>query len=302
MKYFQGRFKIKQRGFFNFELTTKLMSESVPVICYLEEDKFKRVINLNAKQILVEVRGNKDYLEVCYFSLKQLNFKDKERLREVIKWIFCANLNLAGFYREMRQERALKPIIQELKGVKIIITPTFFEALVLSIIEQQIAYNVAQTLQTRFIRTFGKPFPYRNRTYYSFPLPEVLAEVPLEKIRKCGVSWKKAEYIKSLAKLITKEKLDLEKLKEEKDTQKIIQELIKLPGVGVWTAELAIVRAMPRYDVTPADDLGLRRAIAQLYFKNRKIVSQEEARRVTEKWSQWKGLVSFYLVMYFRKR
>ena len=80
------------------------------------------------------------------------------------------------------------------------------------------------------------------------------------------------------------------------DSEAIITELVKLKGVGRWTAELAILRGMHRLDAFPADDLGLRRSIAQRYQRGGKI-SAEEARKIAEQWGEWKGLAAYYLLI-----
>ena len=64
---------------------------------------------------------------------------------------------------------------------------------------------------------------------------------------------------------------------------------------GVWTAELTLLRGLGRFEVFPADDFGLRRAIARYYCEGRTIEALE-ARQIAEKWGNWKGLAAFYLI------
>jgi DNA-3-methyladenine glycosylase II len=90
--------------------------------------------------------------------------------------------------------------------------------------------------------------------------------------------------------------LDLEKLKGYEHVEYIIAGLDKVRGVGVWTAELTILRGMQRFEAIPADDLGLRRVISHYYCSDRAI-SPGEARQIAAKWGKWKGLASFYLIV-----
>ena len=96
--------------------------------------------------------------------------------------------------------------------------------------------------------------------------------------------------------MIANGKLDVEGFKDYSDVQKIISELDKIRGIGIWTAELTTIRGMQKQEIIPADDLGLRRVISHYYFGDRKI-SGQEARRIAEKWGKWKGLASFYLIV-----
>ncbi len=84
-------------------------------------------------------------------------------------------------------------------------------------------------------------------------------------MQSCGLSQRKAEYIWGAAKLIADGKLDLERLKNQEDPDKIISELDAISGIGVWTAELTMLRGMQKLDALPADDLGVRRVISRYY-------------------------------------
>jgi DNA-3-methyladenine glycosylase II len=70
--------------------------------------------------------------------------------------------------------------------------------------------------------------------------------------------------------------------------------MVKIRGVGRWTAELTILRGLHRADAFPADDVGVRRFISQFYRKGEKI-STNEARVFAEQWGAWKGFVAYYL-------
>ena len=96
--------------------------------------------------------------------------------------------------------------------------------------------------------------------------------------------------------MVVEGKLDLEGFNRYDDAQRIISELDRIRGIGPWTAELTITRGTHKLDVIPADDLGLKRIISHYYYRDEKI-SGTEARKVAEKWGQWKGLAAFYLII-----
>ena len=84
---------------------------------------------------------------------------------------------------------------------------------------------------------------------------------------------------------------DLETIKTSKKADEIVEELDKIGGVGIWTAELTMLRGMNRLEALPADDLGLRRTISNYYFDGKSIKSAE-ARKIAENWGEWKGLAA----------
>jgi DNA-3-methyladenine glycosylase II len=145
-------------------------------------------------------------------------------------------------------------------------------------------------------KTFGNILKVDDKVYYAFPKPEKIASATVEQLRECGLSYKKAEYIRDISKMIADGILDLEKFKGYEDIDEIINELSKIRGIGVWTAELTMLRGLQKFDAIPADDLGLRRVISHYYCNDRKI-SGEEARRIAQNWGKWKGLAAFYLII-----
>jgi DNA-3-methyladenine glycosylase II len=156
--------------------------------------------------------------------------------------------------------------------------------------------KAAHSIERRIIKTFGSILNIGSHVYYAFPTPDQLNNAPADQLRGCGLSFRKIEYIKSISKLIVEGKLDLEKFKEYENIDKIIDELCKIRGIGKWTAELIVIRGLNRLDSFPADDIGIRRVISYYYCQGRKI-SSDEAREIANKWGNWKGLASFYLII-----
>jgi DNA-3-methyladenine glycosylase II len=190
----------------------------------------------------------------------------------------------------------MEKLVYRLRGLKSPITPTIFEALIDSIIEQQISLKAAHSIEMRLIKSFGDSMKVEGETYYAYPSPKNLAHLKLQDLRDCGVSFRKAEYIRDLSLDIMNGELELETIGELDNTQEMIEDLTKIRGVGVWTAELTLLRGLRRFDALPADDIGLRRAISHFYRDDAKI-SATEAREIASSWGEWKGLAGFYLIM-----
>ena len=222
--------------------------------------------------------------------------EDLERkARCLLSSILHLNLDLESFYKAVDSDRIMRELARLLRGLKSPSTPTVFEALVDSILEQQVSIKVAWVLENRLIKAFGDSLKVDGQTYYAFPEPAKLASLTVEDLRPLGLSARKAEYILGSSKLASNG-LDLEKFKNYTDPDKVIEELCRIRGIGVWTAELTMVRGMGMIDAIPADDLGLKRCISHYYCGDRKI-AEAEARKIAEAWKGWRGLASFYLIM-----
>ncbi|HHV39258.1 MAG TPA: DNA-3-methyladenine glycosylase 2 family protein [Tepidimicrobium sp.] len=142
--------------------------------------------------------------------------------------------------------------IDRIGMIKRRVEPNIFVALISSIISQQISTKAATTVRNRLIGLVGEL------------TPENIDKASLESIQQCGMSLRKAGYIKGIAEAVISKKMDLENLHNLTD-QQIKKELTSLKGVGEWTAEMLLINSLQRTDVLSYKDLGIRRGIMKLY-------------------------------------
>lgn len=160
-------------------------------------------------------------------------------------------------------------------------TEFLYEELVESIIGQQLSGKAADTIFKRFLSLYKGS---------KFPRPEELLKTDVEKLRSAGMSYSKASYIKNIAKAFKYKELDVKKLIKMTD-EEIIKELIKIKGVGKWTAEMILIFTFKREDVFSLGDAGLRRAIRNLY----KIEKDADILKLAEKWKPKRSFACWYL-------
>ena len=288
---------------FNFDLSALIFSGGDKQIHRYEEGRFWQALRVNGKLILTTVSSvgtvEKPELSVDLNSDWGITSEEASKSEALIRSIFNLDLDLKQFYEYVNVDRKMAEITKALRGLRSPATPTVYEALIDSIIEQQISLNVAHIFETAVTKTFGDALKINSDTYYAFPTPQRLAESTVEDLRRCRLSRRKSEYLIDISKLVASDDLNLERLKEYEDTADIILELDGIRGIGAWTAELTVLRGMHRFDVFPADDVGLRRHIAH-YYRNDERISSEEARSIAENWGRWKGLAAFYLIIAHR--
>lgn len=159
---------------------------------------------------------------------------------------------------------------------------THFEALVEAIVSQQLSVKAADTIFFRFVALFGK-----------FPKPEQILKMMDSKLREVGLSYQKISYIKDLATKVLSKDLKLNTL-SRLDNEAVITELVKVKGIGRWTAEMFLMFSLLRPDVFSSGDLGLRNAIIKLY-KLKKPPTEKQLERITKKWSPHRTTASRYL-------
>ena len=157
-----------------------------------------------------------------------------------------------------------------------------FLDLIGSIIGQQLSVKAGTTIENRFLDLF----PKRK------PTPKQILKTPDEKLRKCGMSYGKIKYIKGICTAVIKKQVNFESLREMED-EEIIVELVKLKGVGRWTAEMFIMFCLGRPDIFSFGDLGLKNAVAKHYGIDRDDLKNIE--KITIKWSPHRTLACRYL-------
>ncbi len=154
-----------------------------------------------------------------------------------------------------RRDAALRPIIKRHNPCLIRPHTRYFETLVDAIISQQLSTKVAEVIVGRFKAIYGVK---------RFPKPEQILATPSETIRAVGMSNSKVAFIKDLAAKTEDGTLRLNRLSRMTD-QEIIDMLTQVKGIGVWTVHMFLIFSLGRLDVLPVGDLGIRRAIQQLY-------------------------------------
>jgi DNA-3-methyladenine glycosylase II len=284
---------------YDFEFSAEIFSGGDNQIRNYQQGKLHQILRVDGKLILITVNSagtiDKPLVEVELKSDTKIDEDDELKAQEIISSVLNLQLDLNPFYKVAREDPVMTVLVQKLRGLKSPVTSTPFEALIDSIIEQQISLKAAHGLERNLIKKFGDTLTLNGNVYYAYPTAQNLNSASLDDLRKCGLSLRKSEYVQGISENVSLGELNLDSLKDYA-VDDAIKELDKIRGIGVWTAELTLVRGMGKLEAIPADDIGVRRVISHYYFHDRRI-SSDETRQVASKWGEWKGLASFYLIM-----
>ena len=160
------------------------------------------------------------------------------------------------------------------------VTPDPFEALISSVVGQQISSKAAVTVWNRLIELLGSI------------TPESISEVDISKIQVCGMSQRKASYIKGISEAAISGEVDFSKLHTMTD-EEIIKKLSSLHGVGEWTAEMLLIFSLNRPDVVSYKDLAIRRGMMNLY--GLKELPKDKFDKYRKRYSPYGSVASLYL-------
>jgi DNA-3-methyladenine glycosylase II len=158
--------------------------------------------------------------------------------------------------------------------------------LVTSITAQQVSLHAAFAIRSRLIERFG----VRHEHAWAFPTRQRLAAASEEEIRAVGFSTRKAEYVISLAA----GPLDLDELETLPD-ELVIEAITAQRGLGRWTADWFLTRALARPDGWPAGDLGVRKAVSFFYGSGSDL-DEREVRAVGERFGHRRNVACHMLL------
>lgn len=183
----------------------------------------------------------------------------------------------------LKRDPVLKAVIEKVPPFERSFGSDYFTDLIESIVSQQLSIKASDTIFGRL----RKLFRMEKIT------AEGIEQIDTEKMREVGISYQKISYMKDLAKKTLESGILFEQFEMMTD-EEIISELIKVKGIGRWTAEMFLMFSMERPDVFSYGDLGIRKAIQTLYgFK--KEPTKEEAEKIAEKWRPYRTLACRYL-------
>jgi DNA-3-methyladenine glycosylase II len=180
-----------------------------------------------------------------------------------------------------RKDVVMARIMRERPKVHLVRRGEPFLTLARAICGQQISVKAAQSVWDRIV------------VCCSAVTPENVLAVDRKKLRACGLSDRKTEYIADLAQHFADGRIHVHRW-PDMSNEEIIAELVEVRGIGRWTAEMFLIFNLLRADVFPLDDLGLQKGIRLAYFKGRK-TSLNKMKKLGETWRPWRSVATWYL-------
>ena len=184
----------------------------------------------------------------------------------------------------MRRDPVLAPVIRKYRHRSLLDAPAIepFPALVRTITSQQISTKAAATIHGRLVALMPRGVT-----------PPALLALDDEQLRAAGLSRQKTAYLRDLAGKTQSGELPVHSLHELTD-EEVIEAIVKVKGLGRWSAEMFLMFRLRRPDVLPVDDLGIVTAIQRLYGL-RKRPKADRIRKIGEPWRPYRTVACWYL-------
>lgn len=186
----------------------------------------------------------------------------------------------------MSRDPRIAELEARFRGLRPVLQPELFTAIVRSITAQQVNLKWATTTRRRLAECYGCRYMLGSHEVMALE-PDRLASASVEDLRALQFTTRKSEYLIGLAQAVASGTLDLEALLPATDDE-VIERLTALRGLGRWTAEWFLARALGRPRVV-AGDLGVRKAVGALYCQGQ-MPSEAEVRDCTAHWGAAAGV------------
>ncbi len=213
--------------------------------------------------------------------------------RTVASALWGLDDNLTQCYATLCQDPLLAGLIASNRGLRLIRTPDLYEALVMGVIGQQISVTAAEAIRHRLLLAVGPHRTVQSREYHGYPVSAQILDAGERALRGVGISHPKVRYLQAIAECDASGALSREAF-DGLDNERAIQRLMDIPGVGRWTAEIAMLRGLGRLDIFPAADLGLIVATQSL-LRLRARPTEHRLRTLAERWRGWRSYAALYL-------
>lgn len=250
-----------------------------------------KLIKLGEEIVLFEVKETENYLTI---NLLNNSNPDKTQLENYVKEWFDLKPDLTDFYQLLQAEKDLAYMVKAYHGLRLIGINDLFESLCWSIIGQQINLTFAYKCKRALVEKYSYKENYQGKDYYLFPEASVLAKLTVAELRILQFSRQKSEYIIGIAQLFAANKMSKKVILSLKEEKLIAKELIKIRGVGEWTANYAMMKCLKCPNALTYGDVGLYNAL-HLIKGFPKRPSREQLDSFFAPFDGWKAYLVLYL-------
>jgi DNA-3-methyladenine glycosylase II len=282
---------------YSFSLTVhRFVRFKDEIVDRVEPKRYQRLLSVDGKLVLATVTDEGTTTQPLLRIELQGKGKadlDRPELMAQLRHILCTDLDLKPFYRLAKSDELLAPIAPQFRGLKLVQSPTVFEALVMAVLSQQVNLTFAYSIKKELVETFGETWRTNGETHYAFPAPERFAEQKEENLLRFRLSRAKAGTLVRLGQAFASGTLHETELAQSPDDV-VIERLTSVKGIGRWSADIALMRGLARVDAFPGGDLGVVKYLAQGLLGRAEKATEVEMRAFAERWKPYRGLALIY--------
>lgn len=264
------------------------------VLDVVRDDECWRALRISENLALVRVNQKMDALEVSL--MHATGEVDTDLLLAKVSHMMGIDTDMLPFYERARTDATLWSIVEPLYGLNHVRAETLYEALVTTIIEQQIALSMAQRAERWLVEWGNNAIEYNGERFYTFPRPEQIAAASVDDLKPLKITTRRMQVLIDVSQQIVDGKIDLEGLRH-KSAEEILTSLISIKGIGHWTAAWTIIRALGQYQYIGENDVALQAAIRHFFYQESGKVAPQVVKETLGRYEPYAGAAAFYILM-----
>lgn len=278
---------------FSYELTLSFLKRSPREILHrIDGDRIGKAIVVNGSPLVFQIEYDQKNLKVDFINAVP-DTASQQYVSSYIREWFDLETNLKPFYALAKKDDLLADLVKRFKGYRIVGQPDLFESLVWAVLGQQINLQFAYTLKQRFVEQFGMSVNHQHQDYFLFPEPKIVAQLSDGDLLPLQFSRQKSKYVQLIGEAFANNVVSKEKL-SELSFEEAKAELMKIKGIGNWTANYALMKTFRYPNAFPLEDAGIHNAIKNLKRMKKK-PSIEQVKRIFKRYKGWEAYATLYL-------
>jgi len=265
------------------------------VLNIVRDGVYRRAYHLGDQVALIEVTSvgtvGAPALEVRLLAAS--GAVDGEAVLRLLRRTFSTDSDLRPFYQRAQADPVLWRIVEPQIGAHELQTETMFEALSLTVIEQQISLSAARRGEAWLVEWGGEAIEHEGEKFYTFPRPARLAAANVGDLTPLKITFKRMQVLIDIARQQSSGQFDLETLRAV-PPEEAYRRLIALKGIGHWTVAWTLTRGLGKFTYVGSADVALRAAVNRHYYGKEGQASRELTDETFAQYGEFAGLAAFY--------
>lgn len=241
----------------------------------------------------IQIRNKRGYIRVWHDTMDQVvRVEASSTLIPVLamilsrlRYLFDLDAEPVRISEDLSRDTILRRLLKQNPGLRVPGAFDGMELAVRAILGQQVNVRVATVFSGRLVAALGDPIITGNQALtHTFPTPQRLASATISELVTLGIVERRARSIIALSEEISMGRLHVG---VDGSPEIIMRKLLKIPGIGPWTAHYIAMRALCWGDAFPKEDIGLRNKLGG--------VTIAEVEKIAEKWRPWRSYATLHI-------
>lgn len=260
----------------------------------LIDGEYRRIVNLNGREHLIAVRQTAPDRVTLRPLDAPLSPNELSDAASLIERILGLDVDMAPLRATLAFDERLAQLAHQIAGLKPPRFDTLWHTFLCIVPFQQVSVDAGTSMLNRLITHFGSHIEFHGHLYHGFPSPESLRNATYDELRGCGLSQAKIRTLQHLAEQIATNTISEDEIDALDDTEAVAR-LVQLPGIGVWSAQIILLRGFRRLSFFPPGDSGAARGLRSLYDLPAESV-EGTLSPLLERLGPWRGYL-YYMIL-----